>query len=258
MVCACSRRNEPSLIVTPDLRFNPPEFLEERRLHVWCFDMRWLQCLDGLDEVWLSPDERERRRRIGDITRALYFARTRSAVRGALASYFGQDPAALRFTYGTHGKPSLVGGEGLEFSVSHSRGAALLAVANRTPLGVDLERSVVGRRDDLAERVLGPAGLAVYRRLPPQARAKAFSLAWSEREAYIKAIGLGIGDGWTTIADLFSEFSLLVDPQPAGWREIGGRVLHYVEARPGYGCVVCADWQASHIDLLDVGLRLPK
>lgn len=245
-----NRRAPPSPAATPDLRWSSPEWPGDDSLQVWSFDRQKLQCLDGIGVAWLSRDERERWQRIGNSCRALAFARTRSAVRGALAAYLERDPAALRFAYGSHGKPALADGEGLEFSVSHSGENVLLAVACGTPLGVDLERSVPGRRDDLAERILGPEALAAYRRLPPLSRAHGFSWAWSEREAYVKAIGLGIGDGWTLVAALFSGLPLVEGTPSAGWRALGGQVLHYVDTWPRYAAVICSSRQAGYIDLL--------
>ena len=97
----------------------------------------------------------------------------------------------VEFTTGPWGKPMLTGG-GLEFSLSHSGDYALVAVAADTPVGVDLERH--GIPDDLhksASRIFTPSELAHFGALPSSAQLQFFYLAWTAKEAVLKALGTG-------------------------------------------------------------------
>jgi 4'-phosphopantetheinyl transferase len=120
-----------------------------------------------------------------------------------LARYSGLRPADVRFdracaTCGQpHGKPVAVGLR-LEHSVSHSGDLVAVAVA-RSPVGVDVEQldgrsRAVGGGDPqaLARLVLGEAERAVLAAVRPSARAHAFLVAWTRKEAVTKATGDGI------------------------------------------------------------------
>jgi 4'-phosphopantetheinyl transferase len=106
-----------------------------------------------------------------------------------------------------HGKPFVVGDDDLSFSVSHSGAVALLAVARGATVGIDLE-AVRSRPhlEKLAARVLTPDALDAFSAADDSARLVTFLRAWTEKEAYLKAIGLGIAtdlravtvpDDWT-------------------------------------------------------------
>ena len=119
--------------------------------------------------------------------------------RWALARYCGTPAAALRFTRGPHGKPELLqeplsGARRLSFSVAHTAGALLCAVAC-APLGVDVEqrdRGSPGLATRLAARYFTSAEQAALAALPEPARAGAFLQLWTLKEAYVKALGRGI------------------------------------------------------------------
>jgi len=120
-----------------------------------------------------------------------------------LAAYSGQRPADVRFdracaTCGQpHGKP-VAAALGLEHSVSHSGDLVAVAVA-RSPVGVDVEQldgrsRPVGGGDPqaLARLVLGADERAALAAVRPSARAHAFLVAWTRKEAVTKATGDGM------------------------------------------------------------------
>jgi len=92
-----------------------------------------------------------------------------------------------------HGKPTVAGAPGFSFSVSHSGALLAVAVVHGAQVGVDVEEVRPRRHlDRLAARVLTPAEHARWEALPAEARLDAFLRHWTEREAYLKAIGLGL------------------------------------------------------------------
>jgi len=117
-----------------------------------------------------------------------------------------------------HGRPRMPGGE-IAFSVSHSGGAAVIALTPDSPrIGVDLE--LVRARpflERLAARTLAPDAYAAWRAAPKTERLATFLRVWTMKEAYLKAIGLGIA---TTLAD--------VPDQPSGW------TVQPIGAPPGF------------------------
>jgi 4'-phosphopantetheinyl transferase len=120
-----------------------------------------------------------------------------------LARYSGRRPADVRFDRACaacgrpHGKP-VATGLGLEHSVSHSGDLVAVAVA-RSPVGVDVEQldgrsRPVGGGDPqaLARLVLGEDERAALAAVRPSARAHAFLVAWTRKEAVTKATGDGM------------------------------------------------------------------
>lgn len=112
-------------------------------------------------------------------------------LRTTLAGFVGADPAALRFELGEHGKPSLPGGP--SFNLSHSGDWWLLGIADGGRVGVDVE--VHRPLTDLAEvarTTFHPAEADEVLAREGAARQAAFFRVWSRKEAFIKAVGLGL------------------------------------------------------------------
>lgn len=113
-------------------------------------------------------------------------------LRHVLGAWTGDDPRSLRFRTGPHGKPELPGGP--VFNLSHSGEWWLLGIADGGRLGVDVEvhrpladLAALARstfHPDEADEVLAHPDAA--------ARERAFFRVWARKEAFIKAVGLGL------------------------------------------------------------------
>jgi 4'-phosphopantetheinyl transferase len=117
-----------------------------------------------------------------------------------------------------HGKPELKGGE-LAFNVSHSGEIALIAIAPAgRVVGVDVEevRARALDLEKLAVRTMSTGELDDWRRVPDDKRLAAFLECWTAKEAYLKAIGVGIATDLraVTLPDDWSCVSIAV---PAGY-----------------------------------------
>lgn len=141
----------------------------------------------------LAADERERAARYHfDRHRRRYIV-GQGALRVLLGRYASLDPAALSFTYGPRGKPSLVEEPELHFNVSHSHERAVVAVARHGPLGVDIERRrELEDADSIAKRFFSAAEAAAYLEVPAERRLRAFFDCWTRKEAFVKALGEGL------------------------------------------------------------------
>jgi len=118
-----------------------------------------------------------------------------------LAGYLGWNEADLRFDRGVHGKPSLRAPARLEFNLSHSGGALLVAIGGAQPLGVDLEvRSRQRPGLELARRFFDPAEADALARLEPPRQQAAFLRLWSCKEAVVKALGHGLSFGLANLS----------------------------------------------------------
>ncbi len=143
----------------------------------------------------LSPDERARAARFVAPCARRQFVAGRGLLRHLLARYTGQPAQALRLSTGPHGKPSLVGSSTLTFSLSHTEGLLLVAVARGMEVGVDVERI---RPIDGAHR-LAARYFTAWECAELEAGPEGFLRLWTCRESALKACGLGISQGWDNL-----------------------------------------------------------
>jgi 4'-phosphopantetheinyl transferase len=177
--------------------------------------MRHLGRIDGAD-LWLldlgppaqllasswpllSPGERARALAIPAPKVRARAVAARAGLRRLLAAYLDRPPEGLDLRGGPGQKPWLPGGPA--FSLSHGGGLGLCAVSTAGAVGVDLEPlRPVPDADGLARRYLpevedrehvaaaGRAGTAGG----AASRDEAFLRGWTRREAYLKALGVGL------------------------------------------------------------------
>jgi len=147
----------------------------------------------------LSNDERERAAAISLERARTQFVVSRAVLRAILSRYVGAPPGELRFAYGPFGKPVLMPDREevctpVHFNLSHTKGLALVAVANRE-IGVDVECVDSRRLPDplqVAEQYFSVQDCAVLGRLPAQLQRRAFLTIWARKEAFAKAVGTGL------------------------------------------------------------------
>lgn len=160
----------------------------------------WHVRADSLEpaDAWrvLSDDERSHAERFRFARDRDRFTVCRAHLRRILGNYLNQPPEKIRFELGPHGKPRLSAAPRASricFNVTHSRDDALIAVANGREVGIDLEHL----RDDLdplklASRFLTPGENEFIARHSPEERIAAFLTCWTRKEAWMKAVGVGL------------------------------------------------------------------
>ena len=148
-------------------------------------------------EQWLSQSERERAERLRFAHDRYHYVVAHGYLRYILGRYCGLEPEVLEFHAREGGKPALFehGGQPSRFtySLSHSHGCGLVAVAEGFEVGVDLEQV----RDDvdhltLAQRFFSAAESDAIRSQPKEAQQTAFFRHWVGKEAVLKAKGTGL------------------------------------------------------------------
>ncbi|WP_116468476.1 4'-phosphopantetheinyl transferase family protein [Sphingomonas pokkalii] len=114
------------------------------------------------------------------------------------------------------GKPCFADG-GPDFSITHAGGWVAVALGGAARVGIDLEP--VDRTVDamaLARGVLAPDEHAALRNAMPSARAAQFLAAWTVKEAWAKALGLGLSADLTH-ARLDLAASRITVPDDSDW-----------------------------------------
>lgn len=163
--------------------------LASSEVHVWRFRTDVPEHVQNDAVALLSPEERDRaeRRRTSDARTE--FTVARATLRRLLSLYTGLAPERLSFAYAPSGKPTIAPADSVAFSLSHADGVALVAIA-RTPVGIDVETLRPRRRAArIAARFLGESVTRHLSALPDVERTLAFHRAWTQHEAYVKALG---------------------------------------------------------------------
>ena len=162
---------------------------------VWEIDLDAL-AQESVDTAVFSPFERERLNRLRfERDRRRYLA-AHWGMRLALAIELDRSPQDIHLGCSAEGKPFLEPSthrRPVEFSLSHSEGAAVLAVSRTGPVGIDIER----RRpmpdvDALARAHLTMNEYQRWSNAPSAERAASFLAFWTRKEAALKAIGSGL------------------------------------------------------------------
>lgn len=164
--------------------------LEGVEVHLWhaSFDAADAERYAAL----CSPDERRRAAAFRSEEDGTRFVIARGVLRSVLGRYGDTAPEALRFEYGARGKPFLPHENLPHFNLSHSGDLVLIAVSDRV-VGVDVERV----RPDLVDAgveavVLAPDERAGLRACSREERVAGFFTALTYKEAYAKALGIGM------------------------------------------------------------------
>ncbi len=172
----------------------------------------WLQVLPPLAELLsrldlLSQEERQRAERLQRMEARRRFLGGRLLLRTLLGRYSGLPPHAIPLGYTTAGKPYWPNSP-LQFNLSHSHEWILVGLTLQRRIGVDLERiRPVPRWQRIARRYFSAAEQALLWICPPAERERVFLELWTQKEALLKAMGVGLagarigaGDpGWLTL-----------------------------------------------------------
>lgn len=153
---------------------------------------------DALDRLLscLSSDERKRAARFHFRADACRHIASRGALRQLLGQRLARPPKSLVFAALPGGKPWLTEEPSLNFSVSHSRDLALIAIARDRRVGIDVEAATEHRDPQaIARRYFASAYLRHLARLRFAEASHSFTQLWCRFEALQKAEGCGICDG---------------------------------------------------------------
>ena len=128
-----------------------------------------------------------------------HFLVSRALLRTVLSRYADNvAPLDWQFTQNAYGKPAIsvpVQWCGLSFNLSHTNGLVVCAISRIAQLALGVDVECLSRKTDymqLAESVFAPVELAEMRQLTKTAQRDYFYSAWTLKEAYIKARGMGL------------------------------------------------------------------
>ncbi len=206
-----------------------------------------LNKLAGEVHLWFLPTERFDEAELSDLSanvlsaeeqsRAARFAYEKDRrsyilahwlMRTALSQYIPVPPESWEFTQTMLGKPAVatpVEVANLQINLSHTAGMVACAATTAGPVGVDVETVKPRNHLKLARRFFAPAEVSQLEQLPPHRHDQAFFRLWTQKEAYIKARGLGLSLDLASFwfPDILGErieiaFADAMEDNPANWQ----------------------------------------
>lgn len=193
-----------------------------RAIHIYYADRRKLP--DEIVDSLVSAEDRQRVAVDMHARRRSEYLAGRALLRHALARYTGERADSLSIRVTADGKPECIGGPAI--SVSHSSDLVCCAIAERGSIGVDVEASR-GRTavTALAERYF-TAAEAHWLDAEPEPR---FRMLWVLKEAYLKALGIGLAGGIGTL-------ECRIEPPRIETRVARGRDVPWLSLWAGADC----------------------
>ncbi len=229
-----------------------PDSFPASEIHVWkiCLEQP-LERVQAFQRL-LSPGERRRREGIRSDRDKAAFCICHGSLRAILGRYKDIAPERVRLRRGRYGKPALDARfheTDIEFNMSHSGGLALIALARRQRVGVDVQMVDAGARmDDMARRFFSDRENEAIR-AQPDMRTAAFYHCWTRKEAAIKARG-------GSIVLLGNKISVSTTPdKPAQIISMPGRVsrkgwhLQDLPISAGYAAALCYEGPPARVFL---------
>jgi 4'-phosphopantetheinyl transferase len=190
---------------------------------------------------YLSPDELQRAGRLRLPKLQERFIISRGLLRALLGRYLDCRPELIQFAFSLQGKPYLpasVSSGQLQFNLSHSRDAIVLALRLKEPVGVDVEYM----RDSLdfvslARRFFSEQEHRDISSIAGLEQKKAFYAHWTRKEAYLKATGQGLSG--------LQETASLESGIPSNWS-----IIDLIIPAPSYAGAVAFAGKSSQIEAL--------
>ncbi len=166
-------------------------------------DFELVRLGEGLEDFRFSISERQRLKSIRHKDTRNQFALARSLARAVLSEEYGRSSEKWQIGYNEKGRPRLQNcpTEVPDISISHTAGMVAFAISPKGLIGVDVENC--NRRVDihlLAREVFSSSESLYFNNLSSALdRKKYFFQNWTLKEAYTKALGLGLYAGFRSI-----------------------------------------------------------
>jgi 4'-phosphopantetheinyl transferase len=190
-------------------------------VHVWYRHTTSLgaEALQAADRH-LSLDEQARRDRFRFAADRRDFAVAHDLLRRKLSMYRDISPRMWQFVADRYGKPRIDNRDPhartLTFSLAHTRGCVSCAIVSSAPVGIDVER--VDRPlsfTELGDRLFSPDEAASLRRCSNGMRATRFVELWTLKEAFLKAVGVGLSGSLDSVSFRLDEPARIAAGGPA-------------------------------------------
>ena len=170
-------------------------------------------------EQYLSIEEQARRDRLRLEADRRDFIFAHDLLRRTLSNFADLSPGDWRFSVNDYGKPEIDSIEprlrALSFNLSHTRGCVACAIALNGPLGVDVERIEQSQHlQGIADQYFSEEEALWLSECSKELRNVRIIELWTLKEAYLKAIGVGLFGSPADISFWFDEHAQIEFMEP--------------------------------------------
>jgi phosphopantetheinyl transferase len=212
-------------------------------LHIYYADRRSLS--DDLVATFVTAADRERCAALTHPRRRAEYLAGRALLRYALEQFTGRGAHSHELRATPEGKPECVAGPAI--SLSHSGDIVVCAVASGSAIGVDVEtRTLRTSSVTLAEQHFTPSE-ASWVGVDPDRR---FQMLWVLKEAYLKALGVGLAGG-------LSSLQCRIEPPSIEAKVGAGAGAPNLALYSGRGCYLGVAWLGEARRAISVASWLP-
>lgn len=222
-------------------------FFQRGQIHIWKVPLPLPEPVVSRLKENLNFEERERSGRFHFVQDQLKYMTARGSLRAILGSYLNERPDTLRFEYGAYGKPLLLRlptAYRIDFNLSHCGDMAVIGVASRRRIGVDVETiRKLPELKDIARQYFSREERAFIASADGEAKGRLFFHFWTRREAAAKARGLDIS---AALSDLEIPFyplgsEALLEQEGGTWS------IHDLQLGPAHIGAVCAEGESCDV-----------
>lgn len=178
------------------LKPNPDPQLDAGNVDVWLFHLNIAQPRISQFYPLLSAEEKERSERLINSIHRKRMIASQGFLRTVLSLYLQRPAESLEFIRAERGKPSLkrlTEEPDIQFNLSHSHNLAILALAHKQTLGIDIEYSNPKHKwKKIIHRFYTEAEREAIFNLPESQQEQAFYQVWTRKEAHMKVTGQGL------------------------------------------------------------------
>lgn len=198
----------------------------------------------------LSQDERIRALKFRNEKARTDFILSRGFLREKLSLFLNLSPTEIEIAASEYGKPYLKSSEKLnyEFNISHSGDRLVLAITKGFPVGIDIEKINSQQNLEISQHVFSVDELNELNGYDSLEKIAAFYKGWTQKEAFIKAVGLGMSYP-------LKSFSVLLDPNLDGKllkaeryeKDLKHVKMKSLELDPEYACSIFLEQEPAQI-----------
>ncbi|MEE8574739.1 MAG: 4'-phosphopantetheinyl transferase superfamily protein [Thermodesulfobacteriota bacterium] len=181
------------LVMTEWKKRNSTLEFKSDEVHVWRAALNLSEEKLSTLKRTLSTDEITRAQRYGTKKLQTNFIAARGQLREILSLYLSTAPGEIEFGLSEYDKPFIKNPGAPKFNISHSGALMIVAVSEKTEVGIDIE---IERESidfiKLSRRFFSPAEAGRIKDTESDKRKEIFFKTWTKKEAYVKAVGKGL------------------------------------------------------------------
>lgn len=169
--------------------------IESNEVHLYTIAFDDTKAAPDCTDILIQDEIQRGQRFVKEIDQKRFYT-CYTLLRKIVARYLNINPIDIIFEKNEYGKPLILPSQNplnIQFNISHSKHNLLFGFCLDHQIGVDIEETDRSLNvNDLAKQVFSKQDLTVFMQLSEQDKILGFFNAWTRKEAFIKAIGMGM------------------------------------------------------------------